>query len=127
MWEKDKDYTNVFVYYFKHYRIEINVVDNTKNLKYYIYVGSGLKRKDLKTYEQKQTKIKSDFSNLKQLYEIIMSFDDYYISICVKNKKRYFCINWSDSRRKKIYSRILLNKGWRIGYIDNYETLFYKL
>lgn len=119
MWYKDERYINVYHYKYLTYRITIEVETLKKSVRYFVLLSSGKKRKQLDIYEQKSQKTNGNLKNLKELYNIILSFDKYYNS----DKKTMYCINWSDSRRRKIYERLLLNKGWIIRKIDNYDTL----
>lgn len=135
MWVKDEEFPNHYLYKLElegaTYIISILVpyTDNLSNIRYYVGVSSGTKRYEFDIFTDKKNKTKGSLSNLHKVYDVIMSFDKwfmdtYFISDTVS---RYYCIEWSDTRRKRIYQRLLESKGWRITNFEGTYSLTKKI
>lgn len=92
------------------YRLEISPHVHKRTVYCYVSLSSGKKRKDLKIFMDKGYKNNGvGISALLWAKRLMLSFPDYYQSLPGrdhKNKKVYIAINWSDNRRRDIYSRL---------------------
>ena len=80
------------------------------------------KRKLLNIFEEK---IEKSFNGLKPLIiakKIMYEFGEYYKKEWINYGDVFLCIQWSDNRRKNIYSR-LLKEGFRFSKVDKKTTL----
>lgn len=130
-WESDKYLTDTFNIYKKigsiQYKLTITIYYDTKVIKYWVSMSSGRKRKQLEVYEDKSEKSNGSISILLWAKKSIDKFPEYYRNcksekFFEKYKKEYICINWSDSRRRDIYSR-LKKYGYYFMKVDNEKIL----
>lgn len=127
MWSADKEYSNYWntskefdgITYF----VEVWVEVSNKSRKYWFGASSGRKRRDLEVFEQKNTKSLVGLKPLMWIKSCIYNFPKFYLAeFEIDGYNQYICIAWSDSRRKKIYSR-LLREGFRFGKVGNINCL----
>jgi len=126
-WNKHPDYTNVFIYekiFNKYtYRIEVQVEQYAKTVRFWISLSSGKKRKELSVFEDKPNKSLGGIKALIWAKKEILNFPYWYTrSYITEDKKCFICIGWEDSRRRNIYER-LKKEGFYFMNIDKCKTL----
>lgn len=128
-WNKDKRFTNV---YYKtnnfngyQYNIIVTIEESDKTLKYWISASSGKKKRDFYVFDDKSEKSLGGIKALVWLKESMLEFPIFYKNRVYK-RKEYICINWSDSRRRDIYSR-LQKEGFIFMNIDGNKCLMKKI
>lgn len=109
------------------YKVDIMVEDLTKSIKMWIGASSGSKRKQIDSYQVDDVIRLGGVSALLWIKSEIFSFPKYYENKYKTNKKIYLCIEWSDNRRRDIYSRSLLKEGFRFSMQDNKKILMKKI
>lgn len=127
MWTKEETNFYSISKYFDiyQYKITVWIEESDKSLKYWVGVSSGNKRKDLEVFEEKDKKSYGGLKALIWIKNSIFSFPDFYKRY-VRGRKEYICIQWSDSRRRDIYER-LIKYGFRFQTINGEKTLIKKL
>ena len=117
----DYHFTELYVNEVK-YRMEFLIDLTLNSTKIYTSISSGKKRKLLNIFEEK---IEKSFNGLKPLIiakKIMYEFGEYYKKEWINYGDVFLCIQWSDNRRKNIYSR-LLKEGFRFSKVDKTTTL----
>lgn len=116
-WTEDKQYRDIFstYKYFGDYKYVVTVYCNyfSKSIHFEFGASSGKKRKELDVFGNKENKSFGGMKALLWIKEAILSFPSWYTEIYnTDNMKLYICIEWSDTKRKNIYSR-LTKEGFR--------------
>ncbi len=128
-WEKFYDKENNIDYYQIYtiinnckYYLTIWDYEYSKNIKLFVGASSGKKRKHKNTFEEKDEKSLGGIKSLLWIKSEMIKFAIEYANKWYNKKDIYLCVGWADSRRKKIYSR-LINDGFKLSKIDGDECL----
>ena len=126
-WEISNTYQDTFYKhrYFGKYKYQIIIFADYygRSIHFHVGVASGKKRKDLDLFETKDNKSLGGIKALLWIKQEILGFPEYYKEkYNTSNSKLYLCIEWSDSRRREIYSR-LEKEGFLFQIIQGQKTL----
>lgn len=127
MWtRKHHNFYTISKYFGKYkYVVSVFVEETDKSLKYWVGASSGRKRKQLDIFEQKSDKSFGGIKALLWIKSCIFEFPKTHNKY-VHGRKEYICIQWSDSRRRDIYSR-LIKYGFEFQMIGGEKTLIKRL
>lgn len=117
----DYHFTEFYVNEVK-YRMEFYINLTLNSTKIYTSISSGKKRKLLNIFEEKGIKNNNGLKPLIIAKNIMYEFGCYYKKEWINYGDVFLCIQWSDNRRKNIYTR-LLKEGFRFTKVDNTTTL----
>lgn len=125
--QKDTYYTTEIFNGFT-YKVFIYVENNWfKSIKYWVGATSGKKRKDLEIFEDKSNKSLGSIKGLLWIKKAMYDFPKFYAEkFDLEEENRYICIQWSDSRRREIYGR-LIKEGFQFMQISGEKILMKKL
>jgi len=126
-WIEDKRYRDVYYKIKKFntttYRIEAIIQPNTKTLKTYFAVSSGKKRKSFTNFEADTLIRDGGMQALLWIKNEILNFYSFCNKVyrCEEFEKCFLYIAWSDTRRKRVYGR-LVKEGFqfRKDFNENY-------
>jgi len=125
-WEYDRESDTFSTYkYFGKYKYGVYIFPDcfSKSIHFRVGATSGKKRSELEVFEDKPNKSLGGIKALFWIKDAVLSFPEYYVKRHnVKGTKLYITIQWEDSRRKKIYSR-LLRYGFRFQTVVGEEVL----
>lgn len=130
-WVKDEKYYNTFYKIKKFnstfYKIELWVDCNAKSYKVWIAISSGKKRKNLENFMPDELfrdgGIKALLWVKKEFFNFPFWYDDNYV---LGNYPLYLCVQWADSRRRDIYSR-LINYGFKFMQDEKSKVLMKRI
>lgn len=111
-WTEDGNYDVACYYKIKkfnstYYKIDFELRGWPKSMKIWVSASSGKKRKHLDSFEPNDYSRDGGIKALLWLKEEMLSIPAFLDGeYNIEGIPKYFCISWSDSRRRDIYSRL---------------------